>query len=256
MEKTTVFVLGNGPSLNDYDLGLLDGLMTIGVNRILSAYDPVVHFWYSPKYTREIMENQETWDDIHGSNDNQFIKEGWVGKSEAIKVVMKESLPGFQGFHTVNKCNQDVPNWSHLIKEKKWMPIEWDGDFDVYDTPGKASGRNATGASAVLWALSLPFTGRIVTLGMTGKPNQTTGITNFYGNNPCHNDKSYDDYERCMNIASMCCSDQGIEIIRNPSNDELEALSLDLPMYDRFEYDEIIWGSAMNHIHSMMKRDE
>lgn len=40
-----IFILGNGPSLKDNDLSLLDPYLTIGINRIRSAYEPTITFW-------------------------------------------------------------------------------------------------------------------------------------------------------------------------------------------------------------------
>jgi hypothetical protein len=40
-----VFVLGNGPSLTDNDLSLLDPYITIGINRVFKAYMPTILFW-------------------------------------------------------------------------------------------------------------------------------------------------------------------------------------------------------------------
>jgi hypothetical protein len=40
-----VFILGNGPSLTDNDLSLLDPYLTIGINRIFTEYEPTIMFW-------------------------------------------------------------------------------------------------------------------------------------------------------------------------------------------------------------------
>lgn len=40
-----IFILGNGPSLEDNDLSLLDPYLTIGINRVKSAYEPTILFW-------------------------------------------------------------------------------------------------------------------------------------------------------------------------------------------------------------------
>jgi len=40
-----IFVLGNGPSLQDNDLSLLEPYFTIGINRISQALHPTVLFW-------------------------------------------------------------------------------------------------------------------------------------------------------------------------------------------------------------------
>lgn len=39
------FILGNGPSLLENDLSLLDGCFSIGINRIYQVYDPTILLW-------------------------------------------------------------------------------------------------------------------------------------------------------------------------------------------------------------------
>ncbi len=39
------FVLGNGPSILNYDLSLLNKFFTIGINRIFFLFDPTILFW-------------------------------------------------------------------------------------------------------------------------------------------------------------------------------------------------------------------
>jgi len=39
------FILGNAPSLNKVDLGLLKNYFTIGINRIFKKYDPTIIVW-------------------------------------------------------------------------------------------------------------------------------------------------------------------------------------------------------------------
>lgn len=45
MERIPCFLLGNGPSINDVDLSLLDNYFTIGINRIFYIYDPTILIW-------------------------------------------------------------------------------------------------------------------------------------------------------------------------------------------------------------------
>lgn len=40
-----IFILGNGPSLTDNDLSLLEPYLTIGINRVSSVIDPTIIFW-------------------------------------------------------------------------------------------------------------------------------------------------------------------------------------------------------------------
>lgn len=59
----TVFLLGNGPSLLQENLGLLNGLFTIGMNRCFKAYDPTILIWqdrgmYSNKGIDKIRETR------------------------------------------------------------------------------------------------------------------------------------------------------------------------------------------------------
>ena len=45
LKDVPAFILGNAPSLNDFDLSVLDGFFTIGLNRILYKIDPTILFW-------------------------------------------------------------------------------------------------------------------------------------------------------------------------------------------------------------------
>lgn len=43
------FILGNSPSLNGYNIDLLNDYFTIGVNRIFYIFDPIIHIWQDKK---------------------------------------------------------------------------------------------------------------------------------------------------------------------------------------------------------------
>ena len=45
LEGETAFILGNGPSLKDQPLHLLDNYFTIGINRIFYLYNPTILLW-------------------------------------------------------------------------------------------------------------------------------------------------------------------------------------------------------------------
>lgn len=48
-----VFVLGNGPSLVEHDLSLLNRCFTIGVNRVLKVFDPTILLWQDAEIYRD-----------------------------------------------------------------------------------------------------------------------------------------------------------------------------------------------------------
>jgi hypothetical protein len=48
------FILGNSPSINNYDLSLLNNYLTIGINRIFYIYDPTILIWQDKEvWTRD-----------------------------------------------------------------------------------------------------------------------------------------------------------------------------------------------------------
>jgi hypothetical protein len=61
----TIAVLGTGPSINDVDFSLLEGVTTIGVNRILYGFDPDYLVWLD-------LNAVEVLEDIYG--DSQALK--------------------------------------------------------------------------------------------------------------------------------------------------------------------------------------
>jgi hypothetical protein len=45
LKGTPAFILGNAPSLNDFNLSKLDGYFTIGINRAIYKIDPTILLW-------------------------------------------------------------------------------------------------------------------------------------------------------------------------------------------------------------------
>jgi len=45
LKKTACFIIGNGPSINDNDLSILDDYFTVGINRIILKYNPTILVW-------------------------------------------------------------------------------------------------------------------------------------------------------------------------------------------------------------------
>lgn len=45
LDGETVFIIGNGPSILEENLSLLDGRFSIGINRCFKIYDPTILFW-------------------------------------------------------------------------------------------------------------------------------------------------------------------------------------------------------------------
>jgi hypothetical protein len=52
-----VFVIGNGPSLLENDLSLLEGCFTIGINRIYKVFDPIILMWQDRGLMADGIEN-------------------------------------------------------------------------------------------------------------------------------------------------------------------------------------------------------
>ena len=52
MLNQVAFILGNGPSLLDNDLGLLTDCFTIGINRIFKVFSPTILFWQDPEINK------------------------------------------------------------------------------------------------------------------------------------------------------------------------------------------------------------
>ncbi len=45
MKNIPCFLLGNGPSLKNKDLSILNDYFTVGINRIFFIYDPTILIW-------------------------------------------------------------------------------------------------------------------------------------------------------------------------------------------------------------------
>lgn len=73
------FILGNAPSLNDFDLSKLDGFFSIGINRAIYKTDPTILFWQDK--------------DIYN------YEKHLIDKSKAIKVCRDVSDPLGKFFH-------------------------------------------------------------------------------------------------------------------------------------------------------------
>ena len=79
LKDVPAFILGNAPSLNDFDLSMLEGFFTIGLNRILYKIDPTILFWQD--------------EDIY-----RYEKKT-IDKSSALKVCRDTSDPMGKFFH-------------------------------------------------------------------------------------------------------------------------------------------------------------
>lgn len=56
MKGHTAFILGNGPSINENNLLLLEKYFTIGINRIFKIYFPTILFWQDKEITKSYYE--------------------------------------------------------------------------------------------------------------------------------------------------------------------------------------------------------
>lgn len=105
LKNEPCFVLGNGPSVNFYNLNKIDNFFTIGVNRIFKIYYPTILFW----------QDLNVWRD--GGKK--------IERSPSIKVCSKKSGPSY--FY----------NFNIIEKEETWMT----DDFSFYSPMN--SGGNA-----------------------------------------------------------------------------------------------------------------
>lgn len=73
LSGSPAFILGNGPSISDWDLDVLDGFLTIGINQIIDIYDPTILLWQDVLF----------WNNNHGA----------IMRSKAIKVARRYADP-------------------------------------------------------------------------------------------------------------------------------------------------------------------
>jgi len=52
------YIIGGGPSLEDFDWSLLKGKRTIGINRVFEKFDPTIIFSMDTRYLNWILQNQ------------------------------------------------------------------------------------------------------------------------------------------------------------------------------------------------------
>jgi len=62
--NTPIFIMGNGPSLLDHDLSLLNSYFTIGINRTFFIYSPTVLFWQDRQLLRDHRDEINNCDSI------------------------------------------------------------------------------------------------------------------------------------------------------------------------------------------------
>jgi hypothetical protein len=79
LSGSPVFILGNAPSLNDFDLSKLNNFFTIGINRAIYKIDPTILFW----------QDQDVYN----------YEKHLIDKSKAIKVCRDVSDPMGKFFH-------------------------------------------------------------------------------------------------------------------------------------------------------------
>jgi len=101
---TRAFIIGNGPSLNDMDLSLLDGEITIGSNGIFLALD---RLGFSPTYytIEDPLVAEDRWKEASDLPDTQRIypldlKEVLSGAGDPIWVPFRRAYAPFPQFGT------------------------------------------------------------------------------------------------------------------------------------------------------------
>jgi len=74
-----VFILGNGPSLNDENIALLSNYFTIGINRSFYKLDSTILLWQDASLwftdRRKLLETKSIkYSTIHGDPENRFLR--------------------------------------------------------------------------------------------------------------------------------------------------------------------------------------
>ena len=141
---TPCFILGNAPSIKDFDIHILDDYFTIGLNRIFKyqKFDPTVLFWQDSSLWKSEFNN------IHNL--------------QAMKVARDVADPKrlYYNFHLKGGGYRfEVPKQAHIL-----------------------FGRGSTGPVATQFAVALGCN-PIVLVGMDCKTDEE-GHGDFYGDNP------------------------------------------------------------------------
>lgn len=146
--KEPVFILGNGPSLNDIDLSILDSYFTLGINRIFKKYSPTVLFWQDS--------------DVWNTCSNAIIKEDSIKVCRRGVTGNKESKYDFLTFELRGKRKFE---WPEICRTNILI------------------GRDITMNIASQFAIGMGASA-LVLLGADCKYKD--GKTNFYGKNKRH----------------------------------------------------------------------
>ena len=142
-----VFILGNGPSLTDNDLSLLDPYLTIGINRIFTEYEPTIVFW----------QDRTVW----------FTSKKEIQKMDSIKVTRKGMV----------KSNLFPDYLFFILGGNRRTPYP-----SICQTT-KLAGQNITHGVASQFAEAMSPS-HIIFLGVDCKFRD--GKTDYYGNNRFH----------------------------------------------------------------------
>lgn len=150
LEGCAAFILGNGPSLTDNNLSLLDKYFTIGINRIFLTYTPTVLLW------QDIGLYEEHFHNIKETNSILYARQG-----------------SFSG-----SFNRDIYSWK-LENNKNYTLIN--------NNTNSYTGRGSTGLIAFKLAYSLGCN-PIILVGMDCCYKDDK--TDFYGVNKNHTPKT------------------------------------------------------------------
>jgi hypothetical protein len=142
-----IFILGNGPSLTDNELSLLDPYLTIGINRVFNAYEPTILFW----------QDRTVW----------FTSKKEIDKTSSIKVTRKGMVK---------------PN---LFPDYLFFVLQGNRKTSYPPNPRttKLHGQNITSGVATQFAEAM-HPSHIILLGVDCQFRD--GQTDFYGNNRFH----------------------------------------------------------------------
>lgn len=161
-----VFMIGNGPSLLEHDLSLLDGRFTIGSNRAFLAYDPTILVWQDRGMYKCSEPTNTTLEDIR--------------KTQAIKIC-RDVIDDHKEFNTF-KLNR--------------------GKYEFEGKTDQLRGFGCTGAIACQLAYALGA-GSLILLGYDAAYKGEK--TDFYGKNSDHKDHTLKNFETAYHFLYKKC---------------------------------------------------
>lgn len=91
MKDIPVFLLGNGPSLKDKNLSVLDDFFTIGINRIFFMYEPTILLWQD----LALWQKEKEW--VQKSNSIKYARTAAEGEKGVFTFRLEGKEPRIAG---------------------------------------------------------------------------------------------------------------------------------------------------------------